>query len=68
MEIHYEVKNKKLKKMLEKKAEEYQISLDQLILNYINRGLVGDSLDEDDYIKWHSEEFIKEVNEALDVD
>ena len=68
MTVEYEVKNRKLKKMLEKKACQYHISLDQLIWNYINRGLVGDFLDEDDFKKWHSDEFLKEVNDALDVD
>ena len=54
--------------MLEKKASECHITLDELIWNYINRGLMGDSLNEDDFKKWHSEEFLKEVNDTLNVD
>ena len=61
----YEVKNKKLKKMLEIKAQELHISLDRLIWNYVNRGLMGDNINEDKFKELHSEEFLKEVNEAL---
>ena len=45
----YEVKNKKLKKMLEIKAQELHISLDRLIWNYVNRGLMGDNINEDKF-------------------
>lgn len=64
----YEVKNKKLKKMLEIKAQELHISLDRLIWNYVNRGLMGDNINEDKFKELHSEEFLKEVNEALGLD
>ena len=68
MTINYEVKNKKLKKMLEERAEELHISLDKLIWNYINRGLMKDNTSEEKFRQYHSEEFLKKVNDALDVD
>lgn len=68
MTINYEVKNKKLKKMLEERAEELHISLDKLIWNYINRGLMKDNTSEEKFREYHSEEFLKKVNDALDVD
>ena len=60
--------NEKLKKMLEKKAQELHISLNRLMWNYINRGLMGDNVDEEKFIRYHSEEYLKEVNEALGLD
>lgn len=68
MQLHYEVQNQKLKKMLLKKANELHISLDTLIWNYINRGLMDDNINEDIFEEVHSESFLNEVNEALDVD
>ncbi len=41
MQITYEIKNQKLKKMVEKNANQLKIPVDQLILNYINRGVMG---------------------------
>lgn len=67
MNFHYEIKNEKLKKLVVKKAQELHISVDKLIWNYINRGLMDDSF-EDVFEEVHSDEFLKEVNEALDVD
>lgn len=68
MQLHYEVQNQKLKKMLLKKANELHISLDTLIWNYINRGLMDDNINEDIFEEVHSESFLNEVNEVLDVD
>ena len=68
MIVNYEIKNEKLKKMLEKKARELHISLNRLMWNYINRGLMGDNVDEEKFRKYHSEEYLKEVNEALGLD
>lgn len=68
MQLHYEVQNQKLKKMLLKKANELHISLETLIWNYINRGLMDDNINEDIFEEVHSESFLNEVNEALDVD
>lgn len=68
MLVDYEIKNEKLKKMLEKKAQELHISLNRLMWNYINRGLMGDNVDEEKFRKYHSEEYLKEVNEALGLD
>jgi hypothetical protein len=67
MQLHYEVQNQKLKKMLLKKANDLHISLETLIWNYINRGLMDDNINEDIFEEVHSESFLNEVNEALDV-
>lgn len=68
MQLHYEVQNQKLKKMLLKKANDLHISLETLIWNYINRGLMDDNINEDIFEEVHSESFLNEVNDALDVD
>lgn len=68
MDVQYEIKNEKLKKMVENKADQLKISVNQLISNYINRGLMGDNCNEDTFKKLHSEKFLIEINEALDVD
>ena len=68
MLVDYEIKNEKLKKMLEKKAQELHISLNRLMWNYIKRGLMGDNVDEEKFRKYHSEEYLKEGNEALGLD
>ena len=49
--VHYEFKNRKLKKLVEKKAEELDISVNRLVYNYINRGLMDDCRDEDVFVK-----------------
>ena len=66
--FHYDIRNKKLKKLVEKKAKEHNISVDRLIWNYVNLGLMGDNLDEDLFKKFHSEEYLKQVKEALGID
>lgn len=68
MDFHYEIKNEKLRKMVKNKAKEMNMSIDQLIWGYVNRGLMGDNCNEDTFMKLHSEKFLNEVNEALDVD
>jgi hypothetical protein len=68
MAIDYRVKDKRLKEMLEKKAEKLHITLDTLIWNYINRGLMDDNLTEETFEEVHSEKFLKEVDEALGLD
>lgn len=68
MELDYEIKNEKLKKMVEDKADELGISVNQLISNYINRGLMSDGLNEDVFWRFHSEEYLKQVKDALNVD
>jgi len=45
MDFHYEIENEKLKKMVEKKAKEWGMSVDRLIWGYINRGLMDDNLE-----------------------
>jgi hypothetical protein len=54
--------------MVEDKANQLKIPVNQLISNYINRGLMGDGCNEDTFKKLHSRKFLKNVDEALDVD
>ena len=68
MEYEYEIKDEKLKRMVEKKADELGITVYQLIYNYINRGLLSDGLNEDVFWRLHSKEYLKEINEALGLD
>lgn len=68
MEFHYEIKNQKLKKMVENKAREVGMSADELIWCYINRGLMSDNLNDEVFNELHSEKYLKEVNEALGID
>ncbi|WP_407421511.1 hypothetical protein [Methanobrevibacter sp.] len=68
MEFQYEIKNKILKKMVEKKAKKLNISVNQLIWGYVNRGLMSDALNDDVFNKLHSKKFLKEINESLGVD
>ena len=44
MDFHYEIKNKKLRELVEKKARETNRSVDEVIWGYINRGLMDDAL------------------------
>ena len=68
MDLEYEIKNEKLKKMVEKKAEELGISVGQLISNYINRELMSDAINEDVFWRLHSKEHLNHVNDTLNVD
>ena len=68
MEFQYEIKNKILKRMVEKKAKKLNISVNQLIWGYVNRGLMSDALNDDVFNKLHSKKFLKEINESLGVD
>lgn len=68
MDFHFEVKDKRLRDMLEKKAKENHITVDQQIWAYINRGLMGDGWNEDVFKKLHSEKFLNDVSEALGFD
>ncbi len=68
MEFEHEIRNKKLKAMVENKAKELKISVGELIYNYINRGLMFDGLNEENFERLHSEETLKEIDEALNVD
>lgn len=62
--IDYEIKNKKLKKMVEKKAKELNMSVDDLIWGYVNRGLMSDNISDEVFWDNHTR-LIKEVNEKL---
>ena len=44
------------------------ISVDRLIWNYVNRGLMEDTSDEDLFREVHSEEYLTEVKEALGIE
>ena len=65
MEVQYQIIDKKLKKLVEDKAKEVHMSVENLITCYINRGLMSDSIGEDVFAHNHSEEFQQEVNETL---
>lgn len=62
--IDYEIKNKKLKKMVEKRAKELNMSVDDLIWGYVNRGLMSDNISDEVFWDNHTR-LIKEVNEKL---
>ena len=62
MAVNYEIKNKKLKKMVENKAKTLNISVDDLIWAYVNRSLMKDGLDEEKLEKNHSSGFLEEIN------
>ncbi len=68
MILEYEIKNEKLKKMVEDKADELDISVDQLVSNYINRGLMSDAINEDVFWRLHSDEYLSQINDTLYVD
>lgn len=68
MEVEYEIKDEKLKKLVEKKAEEWHMAVDEVIWGYINRGLFNDSISEKEFRHTHSKEFLDEMNEALGLD
>lgn len=60
MEFEHEIKNKKLRKMVEHKAKDLKISVGELIYNYINRGLLYDGLNEENFERLHSKETLKD--------
>lgn len=62
--IDYEIKNKKLKKMVEKRAKELNMSVDDLIWGYVNRGLMSDNISDEVFWDNHTR-LIKEGNEKL---
>ena len=64
----YEIKNKKLRELVEKKARETNRSVDEVIWGYINRGLMDDAIENEVFEHSHSKEFLNEVNDALGVD
>ncbi|WP_298499588.1 hypothetical protein [uncultured Methanobrevibacter sp.] len=68
MDFHYEIENPKLKKMVEDKAKELGMTVDEVVWGYINRGLMEDNFSEESCKRLHSEEFLKMVDEALGLD
>ena len=68
MLLKYEIKNKRLKELVEKKAEEFNTDVDDMIWCYVNRGLMSDTIDLDRLEEFHSEERYKEINKALGLD
>ena len=67
MDFNFEIKNQKLKEMVEEKANELNIPVEELIWGYINRGLMSDNLNEEVFNHSHSKEFLDEVNDALGI-
>ena len=61
MIFDYEFDNERLKMLTEKKAKELNISVDQLIWNYINRGIMEDNIDEDLFEEVNSKKKLTEV-------
>lgn len=68
MIFDYEFDNERLKMLTEKKAKELNISVDQLIWNYINRGIMEDNIDEDLFEEVHSKKYLTEVKQALGIE
>ena len=68
MNFHYEIKNQKLNYLVEKKAREVSMSVDELIWAYINRGLLDDCVNDEVFEHSHSEEFLNEINKTLGLD
>lgn len=68
MNFNYEIEDSKLLKMVENKAKDMHMSVNQLIWGYVNRGLMDDELDDEIFEKVHSEKYINEVNNALGLD
>ncbi len=68
MEVQYEIKNNKLKKLVEEKAKEEHTTVGNMIWRYVNRGLMSDGIGEDVMNHTHSKEFSREVNETLGLD
>lgn len=68
MTIQYEIKNEVLNDLIDNKAKELCIGVEKLIWCYINRGLMDDAFNIDVFNRLHSEEFLKEVNDALGLD
>ena len=67
MDFNFEIKNQKLRKMVEEKASELNIPVEELIWGYINRGLMSDNLNEEVFNHSHSKELLNEVNDALGI-
>lgn len=68
MDFHYEIKNERLKENVEKKANELNMTIDDLIWGYINRGLMSDALSDEVFNRLHSNEYLSKVNETLGID
>lgn len=68
MNFNYEIEDSKLLKMVENKAKDMHMSVNQLIWGYVNRGLMDDELDDEIFEKVHSEKYLNEVNNAWGLD
>ena len=58
------LKTKNSKKWLKKRAKELNMSVDDLIWGYVNRGLMSDNISDEVFWDNHTR-LIKEVNEKL---
>jgi len=65
MNFNFEIRDERIKEMVEEQAKSLNISVDQLIWNYINRGLMGDSINEEALEELHSQEHLNEIEYAL---
>jgi hypothetical protein len=65
MNFNFEIRDERIKEMVEEQAKSLNISVDQLIWNYINRGLMGDSINEEALEELHSQEYLNEIEYAL---
>ncbi len=68
MNFNFEIRDERLKEMVEEQAKSLDISIDQLIWNYINRGLMGDSINEEALEELHCQEYLNEIEYALGLD
>ena len=65
---YYDIKNEKLKKLVENKATELSIPVSRLIWRYISRGVMGDNNCESIFHYLHSKEILNRTDNALNVD
>ena len=65
MKLQYNIKNKELKHLVEKKAKSTNTAIDELIKRYVNRGVFEDGFGEDAFARMHSKEFLNDVKKAL---
>ena len=68
MTLHYEIKDKKLKELVEKEAEKCNASVDEIIWRYVNRGLMGDYLHKDELELFYSQIDFKKIDRDLGLD
>ena len=68
MTLYYEIKDKKLKELVEKEAEDCNSTVDEVIWRYVNRGLIGDYLHIHDLEPFHAQIDMTKINKDLGLD